>query len=359
MNKPLTETAPAEPKYAFNQAGHYGRGWYVVAFSQELSVGEIKRFEYFEREFILYRGENGQVGALDAYCPHLGANLGGVGSKVIGNQVRCPFHGWQFDAQGACQHIPHASAIPAKAKNALGAWEVIEKCGFIAVWFDNDGLGSDYELPEIPDWDTGAWGDWRFKRSRIPTQGKEIIENMADRAHFAFVHGGLPEKFDVSFERHMVTQDAVINTAVTHDMIIPPSAPEWLKEHMLNPERENGQSKGVARYHGPAVMYFHAEMQAFDFEFTTFWLNVHVPVNDHEVDLCSAVIIKPKPGTDMPQEFIEMYPEIAHAAFEQDVEIWKDKKYQESPILCDADGPINKLRKWYDQFYQARVLAKG
>ncbi len=352
-------TTPTAEKYAYNTPGNYARGWHVMLFSSEITVGEIKRFQYFEKEFIIFRGENGEVGALDAYCPHLGANLGGVGAKVIGNHVRCPFHGWQFDNSGACQHIPHASTIPPRAKNALGAWPIIEKCGFIAVWHDTDGMGPDYELPEIPGWETGDWGDWRFKRSRIPTQGKEIIENMADKAHFAFVHGGLPEKFEVTFEKHMVTQDAVINTAVTHDMIIPPEAPQWLKDHMLNPDREGGQSTGIARYHGPAIMYFHAQMQAFDFEFETFWLNVHVPVNNDEVDLCSAVIIKPKPGTDMPQEFIDMYPEIAHAAFGQDVEIWKDKTYQENPILCDADGPINKLRKWYDQFYTDRVIAKA
>jgi 3-ketosteroid 9alpha-monooxygenase subunit A len=33
------------------------------------------------------------------------------------------------------------------------------------------------------------------------------------------------------------------------------------------------------------------------------------------------------------------------------VEIWRDKIYQEDPILCDGDGPINKLRRWYEQFY--------
>ena len=40
----------------------------------------------------IYRGEDGQVYALDAYCPHLGANLG-LG-KVCGNSLECPFHAW-------------------------------------------------------------------------------------------------------------------------------------------------------------------------------------------------------------------------------------------------------------------------
>ena len=35
----------------------------------------------------------------------------------------------------------------------------------------------------------------------------------------------------------------------------------------------------------------------------------------------------------------------------QDIPIWQNKKYQESPILCDGDGPIAKYRRWFSQFY--------
>ena len=42
----------------------------------------------------------------------------------------------------------------------------------------------------------------------------------------------------------------------------------------------------------------------------------------------------------------------SHAAFAQDVAIWQDKIYRSDPILCDGDGSINKLRRWYERFYQ-------
>jgi len=348
----------SEYTYGFEKPGNYARGWHVVLFSQELAVGEIKKLSYFERDFIVFRGEDGKVGALDAFCPHLGAHLGGVGSKVIGNTVRCPFHGWQYNDTGECVHIPNASKIPEKAKHALDSWTIMEKCGFIAIWHDPENGAPDYELPDIPNWGDEDWGEWQFKRSRIPTQGREIIENIADKAHFAFVHGGVPLKFDVIFDRHMVTQDAHIVTNASQTKIIPPNAPDWLKERFMDEHAEEGHSEGQATYHGPAVMYFYSEMKAWGMEFKTFWLNVHVPVNDHEVDLTSGVIMAPLNGSDLPDEMRVMYPEVAHAAFGQDVEIWKDKKYQRNPILCDADGPIMKLRKWYDQFYQPRIIAK-
>ncbi len=36
---------------------------------------------------------------------------------------------------------------------------------------------------------------------------------------------------------------------------------------------------------------------------------------------------------------------------EQDIPIWENKVYLEEPVLCDGDGPINKYRKWFQQFY--------
>ena len=41
------------------------------------------------------------------------------------------------------------------------------------------------------------------------------------------------------------------------------------------------------------------------------------------------------------------------AGFEDDIQIWENKLFREQPVLCDGDGPINQLRRWYRQFYKA------
>jgi len=46
--------------------------------------------------FAVFRGSNGDVNILNAYCPHLGANMA-IGGIVRGNCLQCPFHGWTFD----------------------------------------------------------------------------------------------------------------------------------------------------------------------------------------------------------------------------------------------------------------------
>ena len=93
------------------------------------------------------------------------------------------------------------------------------------------------------------------------------------------------------------------------------------------------------------------ESRSEELSFKSWWVNYHTPVNQDELDLCSAVIMSSLTDEPLPDEFLLNYPQMAHAAFSQDVEIWKDKIYQPDPILCDGDGPINKLRRWYEQFY--------
>ena len=37
--------------------------------------------------------------------------------------------------------------------------------------------------------------------------------------------------------------------------------------------------------------------------------------------------------------------------FLQDVEIWRNKTRIDNPLLCEEDGPVYQLRRWYEQFY--------
>lgn len=57
---------------------------------------------------ISLRTEKGVVNILDAYCPHLGANMA-EGGRVKGDCLECPFHSWTFRGKdGFCENIPYA-----------------------------------------------------------------------------------------------------------------------------------------------------------------------------------------------------------------------------------------------------------
>ncbi len=59
-------------------------GWFVIGYSDELAVGQVKPLRYFGQELVMWRGVDGQVRVLEAFCRHLGAHLG-HGGRVQGN----------------------------------------------------------------------------------------------------------------------------------------------------------------------------------------------------------------------------------------------------------------------------------
>jgi 3-ketosteroid 9alpha-monooxygenase subunit A len=124
-----------------------------------------------------------------------------------------------------------------------------------------------------------------------------------------------------------------------------------LRHHALDPD---AQGWGMATYHGPSIMYYYTTSTGGAIEYRSWWVNFHTPISDDEVELTSGVIVASMDGSPLPQMFLDNYPIAAIAAFGQDVEVWKTKLYRADPILCDGDGPIHKLRKWYNRFYLPR-----
>ena len=98
----------------------YPNGWFKLCNADKLDNGKIVSISALGKEFVVFKGINGQVGVLDAYCKHLGANLG-QGGCVIDNCIKCPFHGWEFDQSGKCLKIPYTNdPIPERLwKNML------------------------------------------------------------------------------------------------------------------------------------------------------------------------------------------------------------------------------------------------
>ncbi len=134
------------------------------------------------KDLVAYRGESGQVAILDAHCPHLGANLGSGEGRVRGDNIACPFHGWTFNPQGQCVDIPYAKAIPEKAVNALKGWPVLEKNGFIALWYEREGEAPENYLPDIPSGDRKA-GATGFSTARASAPSPATSSKISSISH--------------------------------------------------------------------------------------------------------------------------------------------------------------------------------
>ena len=95
-------------------------GWFQVAWSADLEVGDVKALHYFGEDLVAFRDLNGVVRVLDAHCRHLGADLSHGGCVVEGG-IQCPLHGWVWSgADGRNVRIPYEQC-PARGHGGCAA----------------------------------------------------------------------------------------------------------------------------------------------------------------------------------------------------------------------------------------------
>ncbi|WP_322092884.1 Rieske 2Fe-2S domain-containing protein [Paraburkholderia bannensis] len=158
------------------------RQWFPVARSADLATPQSVTL--LGERLVVWRTASGQAVVQDARCPHRGADF--ALGKVHGDSIACPYHGWQFAADGGkCSHIPSLEdqcKIPPNA--AIHTYPVIER--FAHVW-------TVLETPATELYDPAHWRelelDWLAATPlESPTGVAVAIENFRDVAHFPFVH---------------------------------------------------------------------------------------------------------------------------------------------------------------------------
>ncbi len=175
----------------------YPRSWWQIGWSHEIETGGVKALEYFGEKLVLWRGDSGQLYLQDAICLHLGAHRGIKGDftdrigHVKGDELMCPWHGWQWNGEGRNTLIPY-SEEKCKKSLQIKTYEVRELYGMIMMWWDSEGNPPQWDLPEFPELEDPEWypmlpfsgRSWEVKcHPQLPH------ENAADPAHVAFAHG--------------------------------------------------------------------------------------------------------------------------------------------------------------------------
>jgi 3-ketosteroid 9alpha-monooxygenase subunit A len=87
--------------------------------------------------------------------------------------------------------------------------------------------------------------------------------------------------------------------------------------------------------------------------FETILLTTHYPVSNSSFMLNYGMVMRKKPEfDDATNDTIagKMLKGIG-AGFYEDVKIWLNKAPIDNPLLCEEDGPVYQLRRWYSQFY--------
>ena len=109
----------------------------------------------------------------------------------------------------------------------------------------------------------------------------------------------------------------------------------------------------VASYYGPSFMIDDLTYHYEEADHTTVLINCHYPIDADSFVLQYGIIVKKSEA--LPEELaIETaiaLGDFVKMGFEQDVAIWKNKARIDNPLLCEEDGPVYQLRRWYEQFY--------
>lgn len=158
--------------------------WYVAGFPAELGSAPLARRIAGER-MALFRTGTGRPVALEDRCPHrlLPLSLG----CVVGEHIRCGYHGAEFDAEGDCVTVPGQQQIPPRA--AVRSYPIMERYGFVWVWPGEPGRAADAEPCDLYAYVED--GNWDGLDGHIPIACSYLLvnDNLADVSHTEFVHG--------------------------------------------------------------------------------------------------------------------------------------------------------------------------
>jgi phenylpropionate dioxygenase-like ring-hydroxylating dioxygenase large terminal subunit len=314
-------------------------GWYFVGYSQELKVGDVKPLKYFGRELVMFRTESGEAKVLNAYCPHLGAHLG-HGGKVHGESIACPFHGWEFNGGGQCTAVPYAKNMPPKVaggKQAIYAYPVVEKNQVIWAWYHPEQIAPTFEVMDMPEFTSPDWT--MLVPDECPTWTmnttiQETGENAVDAAHFIYVHNAID----------IPAGETKMEGPVRHTEY-DSKVPAFNEDGTLDTTGRTAMTHLVAIANGPGQT-----SNRFTGAVETLLMGVVTPVDDQSLGL-RFLFTQPKGLSDVKKMLAEGVKYNLVDQVMNDIPIWENKVYLESPTLCDGDGPIHQYRKWFRQFY--------
>ena len=317
----------------------FARGWHCLGLAEKFRDGEPHSVQAFGQKLVVFQAEDGKLNVLDAYCRHMGGDLSQ--GTVKGDEVACPFHDWRWGGDGRCKQIPYSKRVPLRARTA--AWPTLDQDGMLFVWNDPEGNPppADVVIPRIEGATSDEWTDWLWHETTVDANCREVVDNVVDMAHFFYIHYSFPTYFKNVFEGHTATQ--YMRGAGRPD---------------ARPQEQDGKPKttgsnSAASYHGPSFMIDDLTYQLDSGEVECVLINCHYPVDADRFVLQYGIVVRRSDSLSggAADELALNMAQFIKLGFEQDIEIWRNKARIDNPLLCEEDGPVYQLRRWYEQFY--------
>jgi nitrite reductase/ring-hydroxylating ferredoxin subunit len=321
----------------------YPHGWYAICFADELRPGALLVRPFMGREVLLLRTESGAAAAMDVYCPHLGAHLG-YGGRVEGELLRCPFHGFRFDAAGACVATAYGSKPPQNAR--LQTFPLRERNGMLLLHHGAGGAAPTWEVPAL---DSTGWSRPVHRRFILAAHPQETTENSVDLGHFSVVH----RYRTMRMLRDPIVAGPYLSTKFSAHRDLPLIG-RWLAARQMHFDFEF-----ETHIHGLGYSQVDVRVRGFDIR-ARLWV-LPTPIDAERIAIYLAASGS---GAADTHPALRVVPSAVRAALigrgllaaliadaRQDFAVWEHKAYVERPLLARGDGPIAKYRAWAAQFY--------
>lgn len=158
------------------------RFWYPVIPIAQLTADKPQPFQLLGQRLALWLDPDGQPAAIADRCCHRSAQLSK--GEIIEGCVRCPYHGWSFNADGDCVDVPQLDGQSIPRTYQVPAYACQERYGYVWVCLGEPLM----DIPEIPE-----AADSRFRQihefyETWNVGGLRVMENSFDSAHGHFVH---------------------------------------------------------------------------------------------------------------------------------------------------------------------------
>ncbi len=178
-NELLTQTSAGTPGGDLLR-----RYWMPICPAAELTAEKPKRrVRILGEDLVLFRDGQGKLGLMAEQCPHRNASL--YYGFVEDDGLRCPYHGWKFDAEGACIERPFEKNKDARLPECAKAYPAQALGGIIF------GYLGPLPAPLLPRWENYVRKDGKRTITVLPVHHCNWLqaqENSVDPVHTYWLH---------------------------------------------------------------------------------------------------------------------------------------------------------------------------
>jgi phenylpropionate dioxygenase-like ring-hydroxylating dioxygenase large terminal subunit len=182
-NELITRTGADTPGGAYLR-----RFWFPILTSDDLSAGGAPRkVRLLGDDFVAFRAADGRVGLLDEACPHRRASLALARVEACG--LRCLFHGWKLDVEGAVVEVPSEPDGARFAPKVRSTGHPVREIAGVIWAFIGTGEPSqfpDYAFGHVP------LEQIRITRALVRCNWVQMVEGFLDSSHISHLHASVP-----------------------------------------------------------------------------------------------------------------------------------------------------------------------